>query len=129
MQIPENLKYTRDHEWVRLEGTVATIGITEFAQSELGDIVFVELPAPGKIVKQKDALCVVESTKAASDVYSPIGGTVLEVNKTLSDKPELINSHSYTDGWMVKLTNPAQADLATLMSAFEYRKLLGDKAS
>lgn len=128
MQIPENLKYTKDHEWVRIEGTTAVVGITEFAQSELGEIVFVDIPAAGKKVKAKDTLCVVESTKAASDVYAPVGGTVKEGNPALANEPALVNSSPYERGWMVKLEGVSAADAGALMGAAEYRKLLGDKA-
>lgn len=124
MEFPGNLKYTKDHEWVRFENGVAVVGITEFAQAELGDLVFVELPEKGKSVTQKATLCVVESTKAASDVYAPVGGTVSEVNSKLKDGPELINSSPYTEGWLVKLTGVAEKDMGTLLSAEEYKKLV-----
>lgn len=129
MQIPENLKYTKDHEWILLEGQVATVGITEFAQSELGDIVFVDLPAAGKVVRESDSLCVVESTKAASDVYAPIGGAVQESNQLLAATPEMINKAPYAQGWLVKLKDIDPADAAKLMSAAEYKKFLGEKAA
>lgn len=125
MEFPQDRKYTKDHEWVRMEGDVAVVGITEFAQSELGDLVFVDLPAVGKAVAQHSTMCVVESTKAASDVYSPLTGTVLAVNEALSSDPGLINRTPYSDGWMVKLSGVSQAELGALMSADEYRKLLG----
>ena len=124
MNFPDNLRYTKDHEWILVEGNTATVGITEFAQSELGDLVFVELPAVGKKVAQKNTLCVVESTKAASDVYAPVGGTVSAVNEKLSNSPELVNSSSYTDGWLVKLSDISAAEAAGLMSAAEYKKLV-----
>ena len=125
MEFPQDRKYTKDHEWVQIEGDVAVVGITEFAQSELGDLVFVDLPAVGKSVAQRNTLCVVESTKAASDVYSPLTGTVSGVNEALSSDPGLINRTPYTDGWIVKLSGVSQAELGALMSAEEYRKLLG----
>lgn len=125
MEFPQNCKYTKDHEWVRMEGELAVVGITEFAQSELGDLVFVDLPVNGKAVTQGGVLCVVESTKAASDVYSPLHGTVAEVNSALSNDPGLINKTPYTEGWIVKLAGVAPEALAGLMSADEYRKLLG----
>lgn len=127
MQFPENLKYTKDHEWVKIDGDIATVGITEFAQKELGDVVFVELPSIGKTVKQKDTFCVVESTKAASDVYSPIGGKVKEVNTALTSAPESINKDSYNTGWMVKLEAVNTADLGGLLTAQQYKSYLGDK--
>ncbi len=125
MEFPGDLKYTKEHEWVRMEGDVAVVGITEFAQSELGDLVFVDLPAVGKAVTAHGTMCVVESTKAASDVYSPLNGTVSEVNSALVNDPSLINKTPYTEGWIVKLSGVSAGDVAALMSADEYRKLLG----
>jgi glycine cleavage system H protein len=125
MDFPQDRKYTKDHEWVRMEGDVAVVGITEFAQAELGDLVFVDLPAVGKVVEQHKTMCVVESTKAASDVYSPLTGTVSAVNDTLSSDPGLINRTPYSDGWMVKISGVSEAEHSALMSADEYRKLLG----
>lgn len=125
MEFPGDLKYTKEHEWVRMEGDVAVVGITEFAQSELGDLVFVDLPAVGKAVTAHGTMCVVESTKAASDVYSPLNGTVAEVNSALVNDPSLINKTPYTEGWIVKLSGVSASDIAALMSADEYRKLLG----
>lgn len=125
MEFPQDCKYTKDHEWVRMEGDTAVVGITEFAQSELGDLVFVDLPAVGKAVTQHGTMCVVESTKAASDVYSPLTGSVAAVNEALSADPGLINRTPYTDGWIVKLTGVAAAEVAGLMSADEYKTLLG----
>ena len=125
MEFPQDCKYTKDHEWVRMEGDTAVVGITEFAQAELGDLVFVDLPAVGKAVTQHGTMCVVESTKAASDVYSPLTGSVSAVNNALSADPGLINRTPYTDGWIVKLTGVSAAEIAGLMSADEYKKLLG----
>ncbi len=125
MEFPEGCKYTKDHEWVRMEGSTAVIGITEFAQSELGDLVFVDLPAVGKSVQPHGTLCVVESTKAASDVYSPVTGTVVERNEALADDPGLINRTPYGDGWIVKLSGVSDAEIGGLMSAEEYKKLVG----
>ena len=122
MKFPEDLKYTKDHEWVKIDGEIATIGITDFAQDELGEVVFVELPEVGTEFKQSDSLCVIESTKAASDVYTPIGGKVKEVNEALGDSPELINSSPYENAWMVRLENPNLADLEGLMSVKDYKK-------
>ncbi len=125
MEFPSGYKFTKDHEWVRMEGDVAVVGITEFAQSELGELVFVELPEVGKGVKQHGTMCVVESTKAASDVYSPLSGSVSAVNEALSADPSLINKAPYTEGWMVKLSGVSGDELAGLMSAEDYKKLLG----
>lgn len=128
MRIPDNCRYTKEHEWVRLEGDTAVVGITEFAQAELGDIVFVDLPAPGKKFNQKSTLCVVESTKAASDVYAPIGGEVAEANSALASSPEKINREPYEGGWLVKLKNPAAGEFEKLLTAAQYKDLLGDRA-
>ena len=125
MEFPNECKYTKDHEWVRVEGDNVIVGITEFAQSELGDLVFVDLPAVGKTVATHGTLCVVESTKAASDVYSPVAGTVAERNDALANDPGLINRTPYSDGWIVKLSGVSEAELAGLMSAEEYKKLVG----
>jgi|LauGreDrversion4_2_1035121.scaffolds.fasta_scaffold33645_4 glycine cleavage system H protein len=125
MEFPNECKYTKDHEWVRVEGEKVIVGITEFAQSELGDLVFVDLPAVGKTVATHGTLCVVESTKAASDVYSPVAGTVAERNDALANDPGLINRTPYSDGWIVKLSGVSEAELAGLMSAEEYKKLVG----
>lgn len=125
MEFPNECKYTKDHEWVRVEGDKVIVGITEFAQSELGDLVFVDLPAVGKSVATHGTLCVVESTKAASDVYSPVAGTVAERNDALADDPGLINRTPYSDGWIVKLSGVSEAELAGLMSAEDYKKLVG----
>lgn len=119
-------KFTKEHEWVVLDGNTATIGITHFAQAELGDLVFVDLPAAGKEVKKSETLCVVESTKAASDVYAPVSGVVKEVNSELSSKPELINQDPYTHGWIAKLSNVSASDLSGLMSEAEYKKHIGE---
>jgi glycine cleavage system H protein len=125
MDFPQDRKYTKDHEWVRMEGDVAVVGITEFAQAELGDLVFVDLPAVGKSVTHGGVMCVVESTKAASDVYSPLDGTVASVNTALSNDPGLINRTPYTDGWIAKLSGVSAQAIEGLMSADEYKKLLG----
>jgi glycine cleavage system H protein len=122
---PENLKYSKDHEWVKLEGNVATVGISFYAQEELGDIVYVDLPEIGKTVKQNDVLAVIESVKSASDVYSPISGKVIEVNEKLKEKPEIINEDPYNEGWIAKLEISNPNELDTLMNAEEYKKLIG----
>jgi glycine cleavage system H protein len=122
---PENLKYSKDHEWVKLEGNIATVGISFYAQEELGDIVYVDLPEIGKTVKQNDVLAVIESVKSASDVYSPISGKVIEVNEKLKEKPEIINEDPYNEGWIAKLEISNPNELDTLMNAEEYKKLIG----
>ena len=129
MEFPEDLKYTREHEWVLIDGSTATIGITDHAQHQLGDVVFVELPAVGDRVERSEAFGVVESTKAVSDVYAPLSGEVAEINDDLPDNPELINEDPYGDGWMVKITLGDKADLEDLMTADEYRKFIEDAAA
>ncbi|RIH85857.1 Glycine cleavage system H protein [Meiothermus luteus] len=122
MEYPNELKYTKTHEWVRLEGEVAVVGITDFAQDALGDVVYVELPTVGRKVDAGEAVAVVESVKTASDIYAPMAGEVLEVNTALSEKPELVNQSPYGEGWLFKLrVNPS--DVAGLLSASEYQKV------
>lgn len=118
MNVPADLKYTATHEWVRLEGDLATIGITDHAQSELGDIVFVELPTPGRALQPGDSFCSVESVKTVSDVYSPVAGEVVEVNAALGAQSELLNSDPYGEGWLIKV-NLSSAP-SNLLSADEY---------
>ena len=122
--IPENLKYTKDHEWVKIEDSVATIGITEYAQKQLGDITFVELPEKDSLVNEGDSFCTVESVKAASDVYAPVTGEVIEVNEELEEAPELINQEPYGKGWIcqVKVTNTNEFE--SLMNCEEYKKII-----
>ena len=120
MSIPESLRYSEEHEWVAIAGTVATIGITDFAQEELGDIVFVELPAVGATLQRSKPLGVVESVKAVSDVFAPVGGTVTEVNGALADHPEIINEDPYGKGWMVRVTLADPTEVASLMTAQQY---------
>ena len=124
MQVPETLRYSEEHEWVLVEGDVATIGITDHAQEELGDIVFVELPAIGAVLTRAATLGVVESVKAVSAVYAPIGGTVTSVNDELTTKPETINEDPYGAGWMVKVTLTDAGEVAGLMTAAQYREFV-----
>lgn len=124
MAVPGELKYTAEHEWVRIEGDEIIAGITEFAQSELGEIVFIELPELATNVVKGASMCVVESTKAASDVYAPVGGTVTAVNTALQDSPDLVNSDPYQDGWMVRLKGVSSGDLEQLLDAAAYQALL-----
>ncbi len=116
-------KFTKDHEYIRLEGTTGIVGITPYAQEQLGDIVFVELPKVGQVLKQGDEAAVVESVKAASEIYAPVSGTVTEVNSALSGEPGLINSAPETDGWIYKLTVANPAELDSLLDADAYSKL------
>lgn len=121
-ETPEELYYATSHEWLRLEGDgSATVGITDYAQDELGDVVFVELPEPGTVVTAGQEVCVVESVKAASDIYAPVSGEILAVNTELSDKPETINSSPFQDGWLFKIRLETEADLDALLSAEEYK--------
>ena len=124
MSLPADLRYTKNHEWVRVEGDVAVVGITDFAQSQLGDLTFVELPTAGDIVAVDDDVAVVESVKAASDVYAPVSGTIEEGNSDLEMDPSLINTDPFGQGWLfkIKLANPA--DLDGLLSAEEYARLI-----
>jgi glycine cleavage system H protein len=124
MKIPDDRKYTKEHEWIMAADDKYVVGITEFAQAELGELVFVELPETGTDVEKSSTLCVVESTKAASDVYSPVSGKVVEVNESLNDDAALVNSAPYSDGWLVKLTDVREAELAALLSAEQYKELL-----
>ncbi len=123
--VPTDLKYAKSHEWVRITGDTAVIGITDHAQHELTDVVFVELPAAGRQVKAGEACAVVESVKTASDIYSPVGGEVVETNKAVADNPALVNTAPYGDGWFykIKLTNPS--DLDALLSPEAYSKQIG----
>lgn len=127
MDVPAKLYYSKDHEWVKLEGDTATLGITEFAQSELGEIVFVELPEIGKEVNAGDPICVVESTKAASDVYSPVSGIVKKVNSSLEEAPDAVNSTPYDGGWMVVLEQVSKEDVEALLDAAAYEEYLQNK--
>lgn len=125
MSIPGDLQYTKSHEWVRTEGDTATIGITDHAQDELGDVVFVELPDEGATFDVGDSFGTVESVKAVSDLYAPVGGEVVEVNSALDDAPEKINEDPYGEGWIVKLRTSGDADL---LSPKEYEKMLEEES-
>ena len=124
MAVPEELQYTKTHEWVRREEDVATVGITEHAQDELGDVVFIELPEKGATFGAGDAFGTVESVKAVSDLYAPVGGEVVEVNEALNDAPEKINEEPYGDGWIIRIRISEEADL---LSAGDYEKLLEEE--
>lgn len=125
MNHPDHLKYTESHEWVHVQDGIGTVGITDHAQNALSDVVYVELPKVGKSVEAKKAVAAVESVKAASDIYAPLGGEIVEVNEALSSNPEKINTSPYEEGWIfkIKLTDPATAD--ALMEAKAYTELLG----
>lgn len=125
MNIPDSLKYTKDHEWIKVEGNVATIGITDFAQSELGDIVYIDINTVGQEVGQHDVFGTVEAVKTVSDLFMPIAGKVIEFNKSLDTAPEKVNSDPYGDGWMVKIEIKNAAEVAPLLSATQYKELIG----
>lgn len=121
MNVPENLKYAETHEWLRLDGETATVGITDHAQAELTDVVYVELPQVGTLVSAKQAVAVVESVKAASDIYSPIGGTITEINSALENSPALVNTDPYGDGWLYRIKIEAGEDLEQLKDTAAYK--------
>jgi glycine cleavage system H protein len=125
MNFPSDLKYTKDHEWVRVNGNEAYIGITDFAQRELGDIVYVDINTVGDEVNKDDVFGTVEAVKTVSDLFMPVTGTILETNAALNDNPELVNSDSYGDGWMVKITISNSADVEELLDAEAYQALIG----
>jgi glycine cleavage system H protein len=125
MNLPENLRYTKDHEWIRVEGDVAFIGITDFAQKELGDIVYVEIETVGKEVSQNEVFGTVEAVKTVSDLFVPISGKVLEVNPKLNSEPELVNSDPYGDGWMIRLSISDASEMDSLLTAEAYAELVG----
>ena len=124
MNVPKNLRYTSDHEWVKIEGTIATVGITDHAQEELSDVVFVELPSVGLAVGLGDSIAVVESVKAASDIYAPINGEVVEINTEVEGDPSIINSSPYEDGWIFKVRFEEESDLEDLLDAGGYEDLI-----
>lgn len=125
MNTPANLKYSKDHEWVRVEGNEAYIGITDFAQSQLGDIVFVDVPTVGETLSQNEVFGSIEAVKTVSDAFLPIGGEILEFNDELENDPALVNKEPYGKGWIIKMSIANAAELDTLMSAGDYEKLIG----
>ncbi len=129
MEFPADLKYTSEHEWVRLEGQLAVVGITDYAQDQLGDIVFVELPEEGTRVEKGDSFGVVESTKSVSDLFVPLAGEVVETNDPLLDSPEILNEDPYGEGWMIKIKLSHPGEIEELLSAEAYRKLLEEEGA
>lgn len=125
MNFPDDLKYSKEHEWVRMEGDEATIGITEFAQDELGDIVYVETPGVGDNVKQNEQFGVVESVKTVSDLFSPVSGEVTAINDEVVSSPELVNKDSYGAGWIIKVKPSDPSELDALLSAADYKTMIG----
>ena len=125
MNIPEELKYTEEHEWVKLDGNVATVGITDFAQSELGDIVYLEIDTLDSEINSNDVFGTVEAVKTVSDLFMPVNGKVIEVNSSLEDNPEVVNDDPYGDGWIIKIEVSNPSDIDALMSSEEYKNLIG----
>lgn len=125
MLFPNDLKYSKDHEWIRLDGNIGYVGITDFAQSELGDIVYVDIPSVGKTIHQFDLFGSVEAVKTVSDLFLPVTGKILEINPLLNTKPELVNSDPYGEGWMVKIELTDVSQLDTLMTAEQYKTSVG----
>ena len=124
MNLPENIKYTEDHEWAKLDGDILTIGITDFAQSELGDIIFVEFPDLDLDVQAKDSIGTLEAVKTVADIYSPLKGKIVEINDQLEDNPEYINENPYDAGWIIKLKIENKDEYKTLLTNKDYEKLI-----
>ena len=125
MNIPENLKYTKDHEWVRIEGDIAIVGITDFAQGELGDIVYVEIETEGETLDHEGVFGSVEAVKTVSDLFMPLSGEIIEFNGNLESNPEVVNSDPYGDGWMIKIKLSDTSEVAQLLDSAEYTELVG----
>ncbi|MEX0801478.1 MAG: glycine cleavage system protein GcvH [Dehalococcoidia bacterium] len=128
MDIPPGLRYTKEHEWVRAEGDLGTVGITDYAQDQLGDVVFLSLPEPGKQLEQMAVFGEIESVKAVSELYSPVSGEVVEANVALADKPELVNDSPYDEGWLIRVRLADAAELDGLLSGEQYREYLEQEA-
>ena len=125
MKIPDNVKYTKDHEWVRVDGNIGTIGVTDYAQGELGDVVFVDIDPDLKEISKGDSFGTIEAVKTVGDLFAPFSGKVIEINKKLSDSPETVNSDPYGDGWMIKAEISNLADLNDLLDVNSYKTLIG----
>ncbi|MFN7904844.1 MAG: glycine cleavage system protein GcvH [Pseudobdellovibrionaceae bacterium] len=125
--IPEDNYYTKDHEWAQVDENIVTVGITEFAQNQLGEIVYVELPEEGQKVTQNQPFGVIESVKAVSDLYSPVSGTVIEINSPLGEDPAVLNDDPMNDGWLIRIEMDTEKELANLMRSTDYKKLIADK--
>jgi glycine cleavage system H protein len=125
MNVPENLKYTKDHEWLKVDGDTAMVGITEYAQHELGDIVFIEVETAGETLAKGEAFGTIEAVKTVSDMYMPVGGEVLEFNEELTSKPEIVNKDPYENGWIVKIRITDPSETGTLLDAAAYRAQIG----
>jgi len=125
MNVPENLKYTNDHEWLRVEGDFAYVGITDFAQGELGDIVFIEIETTGETLDKEEVFGTIEAVKTVSDMFMPVGGEVIEMNPALEDSPDVVNKDPFGDGWMIKIKVSDSSEIDELLSADDYKKLIG----
>lgn len=125
MNIPGNLKYTKDHEWIRIEGDIAVVGITDFAQSELGDIVFVEIETVGEDIAKEEVFGTIEAVKTVSDLYMPVSGKILELNPALDGQPDLVNTDPYGDGWMIRVQISDKSQIDSLLSSEQYGELIG----
>ncbi len=125
MNVPAELKYTKDHEWVKVEGDIATVGITDFAQSELGDIVYVEIETVGDTLAQEATFGTVEAVKTVSDLFMPVSGEVIELNKAIESSPEVVNNDSYGKGWMIKVKMSKPSEIDNLLSAEQYKGIIG----
>jgi glycine cleavage system H protein len=126
MDTPEELKYSKDHEWIRVDGDVGTIGITDYAQGELGDVVYVEMPEAGTLISKGESFGTIEAVKAVSEVYSPVSGEIVEINDKLEGEPALVNQSPYSDGWMIKLKLTDPDELSDLMDAAAYKEMIGE---
>ena len=128
MDFPEDLKYTKEHEWVRMEKDSVVVGITDYAQENLGEVVYVELPEEGSLVSRSEAFGIVESTKAISDLYAPVSGTVVEINDTILDSPELINEDPYEEGWMIRIDMSDESELEKLLDSAAYQSFTEEES-
>ena len=127
MILPEDLKYSKEHEWARIEGDLATVGISDFAQAELGEVVYIELPAKGTRAKKDEPFGVIESVKAVSDLYSPVSGEIVEVNGSLEENPERVNEDPYGEGWIIRIKLSDKPEVDTLLSAREYKEFVKEE--
>ena len=125
MNIPQDLKYTKDHEWIKVDGDTATIGVTDFAQGELGDVVFVEVETVGETIEKEEVFGTIEAVKTVSDLYMPVGGEVLELNEKVEDDPEMVNKDPYGEGWIIKVKISDPSELDDLLSADAYKEMIG----
>ncbi len=125
MNVPENLKFTKDHEWIRVEGDMAVVGVTEFAQGELGDVVFIEIETEGETLAKEEVFGTIEAVKTVSDMFMPVGGEVVEINATLEDTPDVVNKDPFGEGWMIKIKIADASELDELLSPDAYKELIG----